>query len=216
MTLYEVLGVPDTADQDTIKAAYRRLAQQHHPDKGGDPEKFRAVQGAYDVLGDPERRWNYDETGETQATPSDEDLLRAAAVKALSELTDKLLSGVTSKSQDIGQFDLPLELRKQVRASERASQDQRRVLGEHLLNLQRAKERLILEDGEDVLGMVLAVQIDTLGEATAKIDRELKLAYFMLDLLAHYDYRLDEPEPAPTITSPLPTGWTWKKENHVA
>jgi DnaJ-class molecular chaperone len=60
MTHYQTLGIDKDATQDEIKKAYRRLASKHHPDKGGDPEQFRAVQEAYEVLGDPEARGQYD------------------------------------------------------------------------------------------------------------------------------------------------------------
>jgi len=62
--LYEVLGVAKDASQDEIKKAYRRLAIRHHPDKGGDPEQFKELSKAYDVLMDPEKRELYDNYGE--------------------------------------------------------------------------------------------------------------------------------------------------------
>ena len=46
------LGPRRRASQKQIKKAYRDLAKQHHPDKGGDPEKFASVAAAYEVLGD--------------------------------------------------------------------------------------------------------------------------------------------------------------------
>jgi molecular chaperone DnaJ len=57
---YATLGVSRTAAAAEIKQAFRKLASQHHPDKGGDTAKFQTIQAAYDVLGDPEKRAVYD------------------------------------------------------------------------------------------------------------------------------------------------------------
>ena len=57
---YATLGVAKTATPDEIKRAYRRLASQHHPDKGGDTAQFQAIQTAYDTLGDQTKRAAYD------------------------------------------------------------------------------------------------------------------------------------------------------------
>jgi DnaJ-class molecular chaperone len=57
---YATLGVSRTASQDEIKRAFRKLASQHHPDKGGDTAKFQAIQAAYDTLGDTVKRAAYD------------------------------------------------------------------------------------------------------------------------------------------------------------
>ena len=62
---YQVLGVDKDADAATIKKAYRKLAREHHPDsKPGDKvaeERFKQVAEAYDVVGDPEKRKEYDQ-----------------------------------------------------------------------------------------------------------------------------------------------------------
>ena len=57
---YATLGVPRTATPDEIKRAFRKLASQHHPDKGGDTKKFQEIQAAYDTLGDAVKRADYD------------------------------------------------------------------------------------------------------------------------------------------------------------
>jgi len=61
--LYETLGVPKTATSKEIKTAYRKLAVQHHPDKGGEEHRFKEINAAYQVLMDPEKRAKYDKFG---------------------------------------------------------------------------------------------------------------------------------------------------------
>lgn len=61
---YDILGVPKTATQDEIKKVYRKLAHQHHPDKaGGDEAKFKEISEAYSVLGNEEKKKQYDQLG---------------------------------------------------------------------------------------------------------------------------------------------------------
>lgn len=61
---YDALGIDKNASGPDIKKAYRKLAIQHHPDKGGDPEKFKEITKAYEVLSDSEKRSTYDKYGE--------------------------------------------------------------------------------------------------------------------------------------------------------
>jgi len=61
--LYAILGLPDDASEDAIKAVYRQLARTFHPDVSSDPtavEHFREITDAYVVLSDPELRARYD------------------------------------------------------------------------------------------------------------------------------------------------------------
>jgi curved DNA-binding protein len=60
---YQTLGVDRNAGPDEIKRAYRKLASQHHPDRGGDTKTFQDIQAAYDTLSDPNRRAAHDNPG---------------------------------------------------------------------------------------------------------------------------------------------------------
>lgn len=62
---YKILGIEKNASSDEIKAAFRRLAMEHHPDRGGNSEKFKEINEAYQVLSNSEKRGQYDQFGTT-------------------------------------------------------------------------------------------------------------------------------------------------------
>lgn len=64
---YEVLGVPSSATDDALRKAFRRALRETHPDTGGDPKRFVAVQLAWEAIGTPEKRAEYD-SGRTSAS----------------------------------------------------------------------------------------------------------------------------------------------------
>jgi curved DNA-binding protein len=71
---YETLGVSKTATDEEIRSAFRKLARKYHPDVAKDKkaaeEKFKQINEAYEVLGDPEKRKKYDELGANWNQPS--------------------------------------------------------------------------------------------------------------------------------------------------
>jgi curved DNA-binding protein len=72
---YEILGVPRTASEADIKKAFRKLAREYHPDvaknKKQAEEKFKDINEAYEVLGDPQKRKKYDELGPNWSSGSE-------------------------------------------------------------------------------------------------------------------------------------------------
>jgi len=60
---YEVLGVGKSANADEVKKAFRKAAIEHHPDRGGNEEKFKELNEAYEVLSNPDKRKRYDQFG---------------------------------------------------------------------------------------------------------------------------------------------------------
>ena len=57
---YDILGIREDSTSEEIKKAYRKLSKEHHPDMGGDPEKFKNLSEAYGILSDTQKRNNYD------------------------------------------------------------------------------------------------------------------------------------------------------------
>ena len=69
MNPYEILEVDKSATEIEIKQAYRRKSRECHPDRGGSDEAMQEVNRAYEVLSDPEKRAEYDQTGAVSNEP---------------------------------------------------------------------------------------------------------------------------------------------------
>jgi len=69
-SLYDILGVDKSHSCAEIKKAYFKLARTHHPDKGGDPERFKEISQASEILTDEAKRRMYDETGSMNGQPA--------------------------------------------------------------------------------------------------------------------------------------------------
>lgn len=66
---YRTLGVERDAEPNEIKKAYRKLSKEHHPDHGGDEEKFKEINEAYSVLSDPNKKAEYDNPMRNMGSP---------------------------------------------------------------------------------------------------------------------------------------------------
>jgi len=69
---YRTLGVPRSADADTIRKAFKKLARKYHPDVSKDPdadERFKEINSAYGIVGDEKKRKDWDEFGEASTRP---------------------------------------------------------------------------------------------------------------------------------------------------
>jgi molecular chaperone DnaJ len=96
---YEVLGVERTADEGEIKRAFRRLAQQWHPDvntESGADERFKEVNEAYQVLSDPQRRQAYDMFGRAGVGAGTEGFGNYSGFQGFGDLFDAFFGGATA------------------------------------------------------------------------------------------------------------------------
>jgi curved DNA-binding protein CbpA len=88
MSHYDTLGIKPDADPDTIKAAYRRLASGHHPDRGGKTDQMALINRAHEVLIDPQARKRYDETGQDTPDKPVQEKARDLLIHAFSMVLD--------------------------------------------------------------------------------------------------------------------------------
>jgi len=107
-SLYEVLGVSENATQEEIKKAYRKLARKYHPDICKKPEceeKFKEINTAYEILGDPEKRKQYDAMGDSMFNGQNfQDFYRAHKDVDLEEILNSIFGGGFSRSRGFGGF----------------------------------------------------------------------------------------------------------------
>ena len=101
---YDTLGIKPDATAADIKKAYRRRAGKAHPDKGGDGKEMAEINRAYAVLGDEQRRIEYDSTG------SDGD------TKTLAEYADEILASLSSEAIEKAGDDNTLTVAQRARA----------------------------------------------------------------------------------------------------
>lgn len=185
MNLYEALGIDKTAGAAEIKTAYRRLAQQHHPDKGGDKQRFQQIQEAYAVLSDDEKRAEYDTTGRMPGTGP---TMRDQAMALIAELMDMTLQQVNPD------FDNPL------RHMEAGLHNTREALDAQIVQLQRketvlqnaAKRTSAKKGNQDSLGMVMQHLLEKVRQPLAVMKAKLEVCEVAREILAEHDYQADQ------------------------
>lgn len=183
--LYATLGVPKDADPDTVKKAHRQKVSKLHPDKGGNAEAFLAVQRAYEVLSDEERRKRYDETGRAEEP-------KVASIE--SELIG-ILAACVSRC-DIKHNDIVAEARKVIGASLRQAEDGNKTSREQAARFQDAANRLTAKDGKpNLFSQALNGQADKILEAVAKTEARMADGKTMLAMLDALKYKTDEMTP---------------------
>lgn len=184
---YTILGVDKGADPDEVKRAYRRKVKKAHPDAGGSDAEAAAVNDAYAALADPERRAQYDATGQTGAVRSIEDeaadmlmLMFAAALDAGKGQFIKTVQSKLAHMSATGSGSLSsLKVRIRKLENRRAT-----VKGP--------------KDGRNLAHMVIDQQLDGLRQEQERIGRSMEVLKAVEGMLKAY--ACDEVDPAPRGT----------------
>jgi curved DNA-binding protein CbpA len=186
MDPYEELGVARDATPEQIQAAHRKAAKRHHPDQGGDAEKFDRIQQAFAILRDPDKRRIFDETGsyDQQAQISFEQRSHVAARLAL--------MSVVMGAQDLAKIDVVAGalayLKAQIDGLEIQRQQFERNLGR--LGLARARIRNV-SDEDDVVARLFDFQESDLGGALPKVEEEIRVQRAAEAILTRYAYTFE-------------------------
>jgi curved DNA-binding protein CbpA len=203
MSLYDILGVAKDAGAAVIKAAYRKKAQAAHPDKeGGSQERFLAVQKAFDVLSDPERRERYDATGQTDPAPDKRQQI-------ISEVAGLLLALIDV--QDVDHTDLIASAIQQIDQARQAVEKSKQDHEKKIDRKRRALARLTCGEDSIVLDMIEGA-IRQHEDAIAKADEVVEHHAEMIKLLETYKYQADPRPQASTswyqgMPSPIVEQW---------
>lgn len=194
-SLYDELGVDKDADAGAIARAYRRRAQRAHPDKGGSTEEFHAVQLAYDVLSDEERRKRYDETGESQEPPQ--------AQQAVSVISNMVIQFVDQA--DLDHDDMVEAMKRTVAGQMQRSAGEISRLREKIKKRERALRR-VRHRGQGVNILVAALKADLKGieRAIKSMERDIALGELVLKMLNDYGYEVELMLPRTIFTAVSP------------
>lgn len=181
MNLYEELELPRDCTAEQIKNQYRALAQKHHPDKGGDIEKFRAIKLAYEVLSDPSRRAEYDSTGNVHDFKN----VQQEAVENLSKVFHNVINNIDPQENNlIETMKNETQLLKNM-----VIQDQE-TCRKYIKNLEIARDKIKLkkEDEENVIMSFVNNQLEIRNNELKTFQRRLEVSDLMLRILDNYHY----------------------------
>jgi curved DNA-binding protein CbpA len=187
---YQILGVGRDADDAAIRAAFRRLAKESHPDSGGDADAFVLAQKAQDLLLDPLRRKVFDATG------YDPELADARDIQGLM-LIEKLVNDIVLDEREPGTFN-PLEkMRATLNGDIRKARFHMREMEGHGARVRRHLSRLGRGPGTDVLGYMLRARIEAIAKAAQETARQIEASERALEMLGAYSYEMDDVQTAP-------------------
>jgi curved DNA-binding protein CbpA len=181
MNLYEELELPKNCSPEQIKQQYRHMAGIHHPDKGGDAEKFKRIKLAYEVLSDPSRRKTYDETN----VISESNGIRNEALNTLSLVFFKVISSI-----DLHNGNLVEAMKTEIAGGNAKLDADAANCKKYILNLELAKQKLIFKNpvDENILLGFLETQLSARQNDLRVIAHQREVNDLMLILLEDYMY----------------------------
>lgn len=184
---YRTLGIKKSATADEIRIAHRRAVMRHHPDRGGDREKFEAAQKAYEILSDPERRARYDRNGDTSDP---------AAGRAISEVVSfiapilfRIIEQLADRSVVASATDLHSHVADGVDQVIKGMKEEIALLRMQVGFLYKGIGRFKAKSGEQcVLDGVMKSRLSEIEAQVARLDGDIARAIRAKEFLAECTY----------------------------
>lgn len=176
---YETLGVPKDAAAEAIKNAYKKKAKKHHPDRaGGDSATMSAINAAYSVLGDPQKRLNYDKTGTDKVVEVD--------VKARNMIVGLIVSILDNNEADLPAVDIAAaNVEQQITAAETNVREGLRVLK----RVEKAMKRIKYKgSGANLVLLALQQRAEDIKQKRVQAELNVTVLKRALEMLSDYEY----------------------------
>lgn len=207
MDLYETLGVARDATKEAIKKAFRRRARETHPDVGGEPEKFHAVELAHRILTDDQRRGEYDATGRVDERV---DTLDAQAMSLIGALVERFLADEEAKF-----LDVVSEMRKSLKADIRTAETNRLDGKAFLARTKMLRTRFKGGKGAGIIDRMIVRKIEQAEQAIRQIDEQIEIRNLALALLEDASFDPEARPAPPDVTSWAPGGVFFTKDADI-
>lgn len=179
---YEILDVPPAANEAEIKKAYRKKAQEAHPDKGGNTELFKEIAKAYEILSDAEKREHFDKTGEEKSNQ-----VEAEVISALIQIVLTTIHANDPKYNDLIQI-----ARNMVRSKQQQHAGTKSDGEFQMLRLLEASSRIsVVEGKENLLSSAILKQVEDIKKQIAEIEKVIAIGVKILEMLDNYSYKND-------------------------
>lgn len=183
MSHYETLGVDKGADTDSIKRAYRKRAQRAHPDKGGSVVEFQALQKAYDILSDAERRARYDRGEKDEPAQTIQQIANSEVARMALGIVD---------DGDVRFDNLKERMMRITTDALKKCKGDRAKLEESIKRREEVVGRWSKKgEGHNLIAIALQADIRNRRMALSELDRREAVTREMLKIINDYEYRCD-------------------------
>lgn len=187
MKLYEILKVSPSATPEEIKKAYRALAMEHHPDKGGDAATMGRISAAYEILSDPEKRQRYDNGESPEVINRPHDAFQGEVLQSLVQI---FLMTVANSNPEV--TDIFLNMKSSIKATQIQIDREIKVEDHKIAKFEKVKSRISTDKEDNLFASVLNQQVAECNRIKEKLQHQKKVGTAMLEFIEDYKYKTEE------------------------